>query len=173
MVESSVGFVSCALAQIAADTGEYLAAARVRSTDPDIAALIKRAGRQSATFQRLLTAIAGTNGIVQIEPGRCGHGVRACLKMWVGTAGPNRLLRVVIDRRPGDSEVDVMAAMGHELQHTVEALSEPKVTDGDRLYNFFRRFAPTDGARFETTAAIHAGDNVAEDVRAYRKATGE
>jgi hypothetical protein len=164
---------SCALPQSSTATDEYAGLARVRSSDPAIAALITRAGRRSTTFQRLLAAIEQTNGIVQIEPGRCGHGVRACLKMWVGTAGPHRFLRVVIDRRPGDPDVGVMASMGHELQHAVEALSEPNVTDGVRLYHFFSRFAPTEGTRFETTAAIRTGDSVWAELRRDRNGAVE
>ena len=58
-----------------------------------------------------------------------------------------------------------MASMGHELQHAVEALSEPGITDGRGLYNFFGRFAPTEGDRFETLAALRAGDNVRNELR--------
>jgi hypothetical protein len=163
-----IASVACALAHPAAAADDDPPIVRVRSTDPSLAALIDRAARQSPTFQRLLAAIQGTNGMVQIETGVCGHSVRACLRMWMETAGGNRFLRVAIDRRPDDKDEDVMASMGHELQHAVEALSEAGVTDGRGLYNFFKRFAPTEGERFETTAAIHAGDAVRDELRVRR-----
>jgi hypothetical protein len=151
-------------AQPVAAAGDEPTIARVRSTDPSLAALIDRAATQSATFQRLLVTIQRTNGMVQIEPGVCGHSVRACLKMWMEAAASYRFLRVAIDRRKGDSDVDVMASMGHELQHAVEALSESGITNGPRLYSFFQRFAPTEGDRFETTGAIHVGDAVRNEL---------
>ncbi len=58
---------------------------------------------------------------------------------------------------PVDHDVD--------LQHATEALSDSAITDGVTLYNFFRRFAPTDSMAFETTAAINAGDAVRDEVR--------
>jgi hypothetical protein len=165
----TIGAIFIALAGIGraqplAAAGDKPTIARVRSTDPSLAALIDRAATQSATFQRLLVTIQRTNGMVQIEPGVCGHSVRACLRMWMGAAASYRFLRVAIDRRKGDSDVDVMASMGHELQHAVEALSEAGITNGPRLYSFFQRFAPTEGDRFETTAAIHVGDAVRNEL---------
>ena len=93
---------------------------------------------RSATFQRLVATIQRSNGMVHIEPGPCGHGVHACLLMWMETSASTRFLRIYIHRRPGDSDVDVMASIGHELQHAVEALRESGVTDSVRLYHFFQ-----------------------------------
>jgi hypothetical protein len=138
---------------------------RVRSSDAHLASLIERAARTSTTFRRLLATIERTNGIVQVETGSCRHSVRACLLMWMETSASTRYLRVIIDRRKSDADVDVMAAIAHELQHAVEALSESGVTTGLLLYNFFKRFAPTDNNRFETTAAIDAGDDVRGELR--------
>jgi hypothetical protein len=153
---------------VAAAEGE-LAHARVRSTDPSLAGLIERATTQSSTFRGLLTAIQQTNGMVQIETGRCGRSVRACLFMWMETAASNRFLRIAIDRRKGDSDTEVMASMGHELEHAVEALSEPSVTDGKCLYEFFDRFATRDGGRFETDTALHIGDAVRNELRSTER----
>jgi hypothetical protein len=160
-----VASIACALVHPAAAAGGDPPIVRVRSTDASLASLIDRAARQSATFQRLIATIERSNGIVQVEAGMCRHGVRACLKMWMETAGATRYLRVVIDRRKDDRDEDVMASMGHELQHAVEGLSESGVTNGRLLFNFFARFAPTEGDRFETTAAIDAGDAVRNELR--------
>ena len=159
-----IACVGCGLAQPAAADIDAPALARVRSTDPSLAALIDRAAAGSVTFQGLLASIGRSNGIVYVDPGTCSHRVRGCLKMWMATVGPTRFLRIVIDTRNCTSDEDVMGLMGHELQHAVEALSESGVTDSVRLYNFFTRFAPTVGARFETTAALHAGDDVREEL---------
>jgi hypothetical protein len=143
---------------------------RVRSSDSTLSALIDRATRGSETFRRLITSIQASNGIVYVEPGRCGHGVRACLKMWMQVGGPNRFIRIVIDRTKSDRDVDVMGSLGHELQHVVEVLSEPAVTNGVTMYNFLRRTAPTDGNRFETTAAVNAGNAVIDELMDQRAA---
>src|SRR5205085_4931737 len=122
--------------QSAASTGGP-SIARVRSSDASLSALIGRATEQSATFQRLLASIERSNGIVHVEAGTCTHGVRACLKMWMATAGGTRFLRIAIDTRKTNSDLDVMGLIGHELQHALEALSEPAVTNGVKLYSFF------------------------------------
>jgi hypothetical protein len=140
---------------------------RVRSTDTSIATLINRAARGSETFQRLLATIQRSNGIVYIEPGSCGHGARSCLKMSVVANGPDRFLRVLVDRQRADLDVDFMGSLGHELQHAIEALSQPSTTNGAKLYNFFKREAPTDDNRFETKAAINAGDAVRDELRVH------
>jgi hypothetical protein len=138
---------------------------RVRSTETSIAALIDRAASDSETFQRLRATIQRSNGIVYIERGNCGHGARACLKMSLVTNGPDRFLRILVERQKADSDVDFMGSIGHELQHAIEALSQPSITNGAQLYNFFRREAPTDNNRFETAAAINAGDAVRAELR--------
>jgi hypothetical protein len=52
---------------------------RVRSENPFIAAAITSAVERSLTFEQLLASIQGTDGLVYVEEGLCGHGVRACL----------------------------------------------------------------------------------------------
>jgi hypothetical protein len=139
----------------------------VRSTEPWLAKLIDRAAAQSPTFQGLLSTIQRSNGMVQVEDGKCGHGVWACLRIRMETVNSTRFLRIVIDRRKNDSDLDVMASLGHELQHAVEALSEPGITDSVRLYNFFGRLSPTAGDRFETKAALRVGNEVHNELRGH------
>ena len=84
-------------------------------------------------------------------------------------AGGNRFLRVRVDRQREDSDLDVMASIGHELQHAAEALSEATVVDGTTLYNFFGRYAPTDSNRFDTTAAVTIGDAIRDELQASER----
>ena len=144
---------------------------RVRSTDTRFAVLIARGARESATFKSLTAAIGATDGLVYVEPGSCPLGVHACLRMWVHVSGPYRLLRISIDTRSDKSDVELIASIGHELQHAIEALSERAVTNGVRLYNFFRRYAPTTGATFETTAAVHVGHAVRDELKEAERGT--
>jgi hypothetical protein len=135
---------------------------KVRSHTREIAALIRRASDTSKTFQRLMATIDDTDGLIYVDGGKCGHGVSACLLVAVQVAGPFRILRITIDPRRLDCVL--MAQIGHELQHAIELLSDPHVTDGVSAYFFFDRLAPggptSDRGRFETVAAQRAGLNV-------------
>jgi hypothetical protein len=152
-------------AVLAADEPEFI---RVRSTDIAIARLIELAATRSDTFRHLVASIQASNGIVHVEPGECGHGTRACLKVWMAVGGSTRFLRVVVNPKRASSEVDLVGSIGHELQHTVEALSEPNTVNGFQLYNFFSRTGFAADTRFETLEAIQAGDAVRRELGGQR-----
>ena len=143
--------------------GEAHVMARVRSSNPAVAALIKSATEQSATFKGLVDTINSSDGIVIVEAGKCGHSVRACLLLSVTMAGPNRLLRVVVDTKKADW--DLMGSIGHELQHAIEVLSNPAVTNNAAIYFFYEQAVPKSSGRFETAAAIQVGERVRAEVR--------
>jgi hypothetical protein len=131
--------------------------------DPTLAALLQTASTRSETFKRLVSRIDETDGIVYVENGRCGHAVRACLVLTVHVAGSRRILRILVDTARDRDEL--IAAVGHELQHGIEALTDAHVVDDITIYNFFQRIAPTDKGRFETDAAIQVGLDVLADLR--------
>jgi hypothetical protein len=87
--------------------------------------------------------------------------------MWMVLNGSNRIMRVIIDRKRLDSNRELLGAIGHELQHVVEVLAEPSITDGRRMFFFYRRHAPTAGDRFETAAATAAGHAVRTELRGH------
>jgi hypothetical protein len=136
----------------------------VRSTSASITALIGQAAERSETFRRMVETINASDGIVYVEAGDCGHGVRACLTA-VTEAGPNRVLRVVVDMRKKES--DLMASIGHELRHTIEVLSSTRVRNNRQLYFFYAREGRVSNRAFETAAAIVAGEHVREEIRKY------
>ena len=141
---------------------------RVRSEDPSIAAVIASAAGRSVTFERLLVTIRGTDGLVYVEQGACGHGVRACLSLSVKVAGPFRLLRIRVDRRGvrtdrRQAECALMTSIGHELQHAIEVLSDFHVTDMHSMYSFMERQGSISLGRFETEAAIKVGLQVEKE----------
>jgi hypothetical protein len=135
---------------------------RVRSESPELANVIRRASEASVAFRRLIAAIDRTDGLIYVDNGRCGHGVSACLLLAVQVAGPFRVLRIRIAARGRDCAL--MAQIGHELQHAIEILSDPHVTDGASAYALLERIAPggpiSDRGRFETAAAVRAGLDV-------------
>jgi hypothetical protein len=161
-VVAHVGVVAGLVAGIARTAGTADAGTerfhRVRSASPAIAVAIREAAERSATFRRLVDTIDTTNGLVYVEEGFCGHSVRACLVLSIKVAGPSRLLRILVDTRKTDGEL--MGSIGHELQHAVEVLSDPSVTDYYKVYSFYQREGRMVNDRFETLAAVRAGLDV-------------
>jgi hypothetical protein len=136
---------------------------RVRSTDERVSALIARAVEQSAAFRSLRDKIVETDGIVYVEPGRCGA-LRACLALKVTAAGPNRILFIFIDLKR--DACDVMASIGHELWHAIEVLREQWIRTDGAMYSFIARGREQDPpAWVETEAAIRIGEDVRRELR--------
>ena len=142
---------------------------RIRAGNAAIATLIEHASERSTTFRGLLTTINASDGIVYIEPGMCGHGMRACF-VNVTKAGSNRMLWVMLDARGVDC--DLMAVIGHELQHTIEVLGDPAVTNTTTMYFFYGQRADA-GSRpaFETIEAKRVGEAVRAEVRQASRCT--
>ena len=129
---------------------------RVRSENPLLAATIGRGVDQSPMFRRLIEAIDTTDGLVYIIEGKCGEGVRACLHMSLELAGPYRLLRILVNprRAPG---CELIPSIGHELQHALEALGNPRIKTSAGLSSFFHQIGPEGPRRFDTTQAVQVG----------------
>jgi hypothetical protein len=140
---------------------------RVRSSHPYIRAMIAEAQVRSATFRRLVSAIEATDGIVYVEEGACGHGVRACMPPVVTAVTDFRILRVVVDPRQQDWEV--MSSIGHELQHALEVLNDRTLrTNTAMMFVFSQAHAITSDA-FETRDALDVGDAVRNEIAAFAR----
>lgn len=135
---------------------------RVRSSHPTITALLTEASNRSSTFRGLVRTIESTDGIVYVEPGRCLHGVRACLSLSITAGGGYRILRILVDLAADMAAL--MATIGHELRHALEILAEPKVRTTEQAYMFYAREAPTNLDVFETRAAIQTGLAVQREI---------
>jgi len=135
---------------------------RVRSENPLLSVAIVQGAERSTTFRRLIEAIDATDGLVYVLEGTCGQGVRACLHMSLELSGKNRLLRILVNprRAPG---CELLASIGHELQHALEALSNPNVKTSFGLSSFFHRIGPEGPRRFETPEAIQVGLSVEKE----------
>ena len=138
---------------------------RVRSEEPSLSALIQQATDRSPTFRRLVEAIQATDGLVYVQPGRCGHYVKACLVFWMGVTPANRILRVAVDH--GKTDVEAMASVAHELRHALEVLEEPSVRTGHDMYFFYKLGPSIKGETFETQAAIDAGIAVYKELKRW------
>jgi len=137
---------------------------RIRTSSPVIARLIHDATERSPTFHQMVDTISATDGVVYVEQGTCGHGVRACLVLTVTIAGPSRMLRVLVDPHKADS--DLQGAIGHELRHAIEVLSIPTVRSDGALYHLYERGSSFQDHPFETIAAIQAGEIVRTELNA-------
>jgi hypothetical protein len=141
----------------------------VRTGNAAIATLIQHASERSVTFRGLLNTINASDGIVFIEEGVCGHGMKACF-VNVTMAGRHRMLWVMV--RPRGNDCEIMGLIGHELRHTVEVLSEPTVTGTAAMYFFYTKLANAGSSpAFETLAALGTGDAVSTEVRQKNRCT--
>jgi hypothetical protein len=63
---------------------------------------------------------------------------------------------------------ELMASIGHELQHALEVLTNPKIIDNHTLAHLYMREGPTgDNDRFETESAVRSGLLVESELHAH------
>jgi hypothetical protein len=132
--------------------------ARVRGVSVRVVTLINDTTAQSKTFRGLVDQIGTTDGIVYVAEGQCGHGVQACLLHTMTEMGANRVLRILVD--PQKIDRDLMKSIGHELQHAVEVLSDRAIRSSRAMRLLYNKDGDTYARRFETNAAIKAGNAV-------------
>ena len=171
MLLTCLGCASPTFATQATATGDDQAAvmasdARVRGVSSRVVAIINTATAQSETFRGLVNQIGQTDGMVYVAEGDCGSGVRACLLLTMTVMGPHRVLRILVDGRAVDC--DLMASIGHELQHAVEVLSHRSVTSDSEMKLLYNRICDLCGRSFETNAAVRAGNTVRGELRKTR-----
>jgi hypothetical protein len=163
---AALGWPSCTFATQSTEAGQASEMAphvRVRGVGARLVAIINDATAQSETFRGLVDQINHTDGMVYVAEGDCGSGVRACLLLRMTMMGPHRVLRIQVDGRVADR--DLMASIGHELQHAVEVLSYHFVRSSSQMILLYRRICDVCGRFFETNAAVRAGDGVRDELR--------
>lgn len=175
MIWAATGYISTALAdeEGGAGTPQPLLTddGRVRAFTPRVKSILADAATGSPTFGRLLSTIAKTDGLVYVAEGRCDKGrLRACLLLNVTIAGPNRMLRIVID--PRASDLDLMESIGHELQHVIEVLRDVSIRSDAAMLMHYRQGCQICGgpcrrcgAAFDTEEAVAAGHAVRKEMR--------
>jgi hypothetical protein len=135
---------------------------RVRSPEPVITMLINEASLHSPTFAALLTEMESTDGLVYVEVGRCGHGVRACL-IAMNATRDIRILRIRVSL--GQQREHLMATIAHELRHALEVLSDPRINTTQAMQHFYLRNGTRQvGGSWETEAAIETGRAVGAEL---------
>jgi hypothetical protein len=135
---------------------------RVRGATQRIVSVLMDGAARSETFRGLITTIGTTDGRVYIAEGRCGQRVRACFLHMVTITGANRLLRIVVD--PRHSDEDLIASVGHELQHVVEVLSNRSLRSAAAIRLFYSALCRLCLGWQDTEAARLAGNAVRNEL---------
>ena len=135
----------------------------VRTSNPAISAVLREASERSATFRGLVQSIEASDGIVRVEHGICPSRAPGCLLWTVAIVGPHRILQILVDTSA--QEDSLMAAIGHEMQHAIEVLSNRMLRTNAAIQLFYRRTGRSWGAVFETDAAVKTGYTVLAEVR--------
>jgi hypothetical protein len=140
----------------------------VRSLDAFVNELLIDGYARSATFRQLVDAIAESNIVVYVGPGICAFGhLKGCLLPFLGGTGQVHYLRIVLTRplRP-TARNQLIAIVGHELQHAVEVAGQPDIVDVDGMLELYRRIGIPMESRpgYETSAARAAGDAVLNEL---------
>jgi hypothetical protein len=145
---------------------------RVRPNDSRIATVLLDGLRRSPSLGALVDRIEASDVIVYLEmQPNLGRRLAGCLT-WITSVGRYRYVRASIN--PELSPDALIAAIGHELQHVIEIIEHPSVTDPSSLLALYTRIgrgnsqlAPT----LDTDAARAAGAQVREELRTKRVAS--
>jgi hypothetical protein len=104
---------------------------RIRSTNWRIIETLEQGYRRSPTLRALVDTLEASAVLVYIEPGRCPtvhrYRLNGCL-ISLGTTADAHYLRIIID--VGLPTKNLIATIGHELQHAVEARTSNEVVNG-------------------------------------------
>jgi hypothetical protein len=163
-------------AAVAAHSGQS-SSAGVRPLDSSIAALLTEGRIRSATFRSLLEQLESSGWIVFVQAGSCQiSGVAGCMLHRVGAFDNSpRYLRIVVSETSRTPD-EVIATIGHELQHAAEVTGDPRITDAVAIREMYRRIGyvsmrPAGRQLYETEAAIRTGAHILGELKSERRVT--
>jgi len=129
----------------------------VRATDPRVKQWLEIGAAESQTFRDLLDRLSESDLIVHVQ--LVEHLNVAGQTYFVKSTSTVRYVR--IELVPGSHVSDMIALIGHELQHAVEIAGAPGVRDRQTLAQFY-------GAMAGNSAAHNEYDSVAARVMEAR-----
>src|SRR5262245_41516770 len=135
--------------------------------DCRLAAAIADGLGRSATFRRLVERVGTLQGIVYIhlQPYVILDGrtvLNGALLHSVTTAGPHRVLHVIVNAGQGDRPIVILA---HELQHAIEVLEAADISTENAVDQLFERIGfRVYGGAVETQAALDVDDVVKREL---------
>jgi len=130
---------------------------RVRAADDQFRLLIREGDARSTTFRAMVDEIQQSNALVMVQFGLCAKGqVRSCVSH-VGGDARTRTIRILINPRTTNDRL--IATIAHELQHALEIIRQPEITNGEQVMQLYRRIGTGKCAegrsdRCETEAAL-------------------
>lgn len=132
----------------------------IRTTSPELRAVIDAGIDRSPTFRDLVNQLEASDVVVYVSFGRLSNPGIAGQIQFVAAAGGTRYLQILVTHLPDPSG---LAILGHELRHAVEIAATPSVVDAGSLARCYARIgfkvAPeTD--RFDTASAVEYGRRV-------------
>jgi hypothetical protein len=137
---------------------------QVRAVDSRASAALADGLRRSPTFARLIAAINRSDVIVYVES---VHTLPATIsgRMMLSTKGTSfRYVRIEVSTRLVPEEL--IAVIGHELQHAVEVAEHPHVRSEATFIDLYRRIGAgsSTGFRYDTEAAVRTGAQVRREL---------
>ena len=146
----------------------------VRTTNPRTQAWIHAGAEGSATFRELLNRLSESDLIVYVETVDRLNGASA-QTYFVMAAASVRYVRIEVV--PLGNITEMIALIGHELQHAVEIAGAPAIRDRQSLARFYLRMAENSnaGARYDSAEARLMEDRVKRELiyGGYRSSVGE
>lgn len=149
---------------------------RIQTRDAAVKFFIEQGRAQSATFNGLVSVLESSDLMVTVSlQVAAGNGPSGELR-FIGTSGDLRQVQIVL--RAGTASWTTMLArhreliaiLGHELQHAAEVAATPEVADAGTFGELYRRIGiAVDTASFDTSAAQRAGAKVDAELRQFRK----
>jgi hypothetical protein len=141
----------------------------LRTHDPLIAELIATGRDRSPTFRSLLARLEQSNLIVHLKraAGPWTKTPRGFTR-FVGSTGGYRYVQVTIANAATPS-VELVALVGHELQHRVELVEAPAVVDPVTYHELYRAIGyPSCRSRrcYDTNEAVIVGQRVLAELNA-------
>lgn len=141
---------------------------RVRPQDARIKDAIKEGMVRSATFRALVQRIESSDVIVYVAMSPTIKTSLSGMLTWMTQAGGFRYVRASIS--PDQTFDQLIATIGHELQHAVEVTEDPTVLDEKTLVGLYRRIGVHNEMvspnRWETAAAQQTGSQVRRELTA-------
>jgi len=144
---------------------------QVRTTEPEIQALIDAAIERSPTFRTIVAALNDSDVIVYIETSVSraarlrGHTVHRIV-----AEGSHRYVRMRLN--PNGAKEQRMAVIAHELHHALEIARVPEAGRSQTAQDLLSRIGSTFGTRcsncYETVEAMNVERTVREELRASR-----
>lgn len=133
-----------------------------------IRAALQEGYHRSPTLRHVLLRLDESSVVVYVVAGFCEvTRLDGCLLGHVTIAGNTRYLRIVVN--PHKPLTELIARIGHELQHALEVAAAPEAVDAASMLALFKRIASGTCRGvlvdcYETQAAVEVEDRVLKEL---------